>query len=165
MAASQDLRIGDAEREAAAASLREHYAQGRLSLEEFNQRLDAVFHAVTQGGLDRITRDLPHVAAAAVPLPDTGQRFAGGRLPGGGRRGGGWHGGGRSGGGRRQAALRRGMTLVSLALVLLVVTLWHASWWGLGGRIPFIMIAVVVFRILMRLLFGRRRMGRGRGGW
>ncbi len=164
MAASQDLRIGDAEREAAAASLREHYAEGRLSLAEFNQRLDAVFRAVTQGGLDRITRDLPHVAAPAVPLPDTGQRFAGGRRPGGGRRRGGWHGGGWLGG-RRHAALARGMMMVSLGLVLLLVTLWHASWWGLGGRFPLIMIAVVVFRILMRLLFGRRRMGGGPGGW
>jgi hypothetical protein len=164
MAASQDLRIGDAEREAAAASLREHYAEGRLSLEEFNQRLDAVFRAVTQSGLDRITRDLPHVAAPAVALPDTGQRFAGGRRPGGGRRRGGWHGGGWRGG-RRHAALARGMMLVSLALVLLLVSLWHASWWGLGSRFPLIMIAVIVFRILMRLLFGRRRMGGGRGGW
>ncbi|HUA30142.1 MAG TPA: DUF1707 domain-containing protein, partial [Streptosporangiaceae bacterium] len=41
MATGPDLRIGDAEREAAAASLREHYAQGRLTLEEFNERLDA----------------------------------------------------------------------------------------------------------------------------
>jgi len=32
----------------AAARLREHYAQGRLTLEEFHQRLDAVFAATTQ---------------------------------------------------------------------------------------------------------------------
>ncbi|MGE5291249.1 MAG: DUF1707 SHOCT-like domain-containing protein [Micromonosporaceae bacterium] len=38
----------DADREAAAAHLREHFAQGRLASEEFNQRLDAVFTATTQ---------------------------------------------------------------------------------------------------------------------
>jgi uncharacterized protein DUF1707 len=36
MAAGPDPRIADADREAA-AHLREHYAQGRLTLEEFNQ--------------------------------------------------------------------------------------------------------------------------------
>jgi uncharacterized membrane protein len=48
VATGPDLRIADADRDAAAAFLREHYAQGRLTLEEFNQRLDAVFAATTQ---------------------------------------------------------------------------------------------------------------------
>jgi hypothetical protein len=78
MATGPDLRIGHAEREAAAASLREHYAQGRLTLEEFNERLDATFKAVTQSELDRITEDLPHAAAHPSPLPVT-------TVPGGGR--------------------------------------------------------------------------------
>src|SRR5258708_33893083 len=69
MATRPDLRIGDADREAAAATLREHYAQGRLSLEEFNQRLDAVFASTTQSQLSHITRDLPHVPAPSAPLP------------------------------------------------------------------------------------------------
>lgn len=69
MATGPDLRIGDADREAAAASLREHYAQGRLTLEEFNQRLDATFAAATQSQLHQITRDLPHVSAPSAPLP------------------------------------------------------------------------------------------------
>jgi hypothetical protein len=78
MATGPDLRIGHAEREAAAASLREHYAQGRLTLEEFNERIDATFKAVTQGQLNRITADLPHAAAPSAPLPVT-------TVPGGGR--------------------------------------------------------------------------------
>jgi len=69
MATGPDLRIGDAERETAAATLREHYAQGRLTLDEFNQRLDAVFKATTQRQLNLITRDLPHAAAPSAPLP------------------------------------------------------------------------------------------------
>ena len=71
MASQPSLRIGDREREAVAAELREHYAQGRLSLEEFNQRVDAVFAAKTQRDLRRITSDLPHVQPA-TPLPSSG---------------------------------------------------------------------------------------------
>jgi Domain of unknown function (DUF1707) len=81
MATGPDLRIGHAEREAAAASLREHYAQGRLTLEEFNDRIDATFKAVTQSQLNRVTEDLPHGAAHPAPtaaLPVT-------TVPGGGR--------------------------------------------------------------------------------
>jgi hypothetical protein len=53
------LRIGDAERDAAAADLGEHYAAGRLDLDELNGRLDAVFSAKTLGQLIRIMADLP----------------------------------------------------------------------------------------------------------
>jgi hypothetical protein len=66
------LRIGDAERDAAAADLGEHYAAGRLNLDELNLRLDAVFSSKTFGQLTRIMADLPGP----------------GRLP--------WHGWGRS---------------------------------------------------------------------
>ena len=52
MATQPSLRIGDADRESVAAELREHFAHGRLTLDEFSQRLDAVFDAKTQ-------RDLP----------------------------------------------------------------------------------------------------------
>jgi Domain of unknown function (DUF1707) len=71
VATGPDLRIADADREAAAAFLREHYAQGRLTLEEFNQRLDAVFAAATQRQLSALTRDLPRAAAPSAPLPAT----------------------------------------------------------------------------------------------
>jgi hypothetical protein len=53
------LRIGDAERDAAATDLGEHYAAGRLTLDELNERLDAVFAARTFGQLNRIMADLP----------------------------------------------------------------------------------------------------------
>jgi Domain of unknown function (DUF1707) len=69
MATRPDLRIGDADREAAAAGLREHYAQGRLTLEEFNQRLDAAFAATTQSQLHRVISDLPHAVAPSPALP------------------------------------------------------------------------------------------------
>lgn len=70
MAAGPDLRIGDAEREAAADYLREHFADGRLTQEEFTERLDAVFAAKTQSQLGAITKDLPQPAAGpSAPLP------------------------------------------------------------------------------------------------
>ena len=53
------LRIGDAERDAAAADLGEHYAAGRLTLDELNERLDAAFSAKTFGQLAMVMADLP----------------------------------------------------------------------------------------------------------
>src|SRR5215469_459329 len=69
MATQPSLRIGDAEREAVAAELREHFAHGRLTLEEFNERLEAALAAKTQADLNHITRDLPHVRSGGAPLP------------------------------------------------------------------------------------------------
>ena len=54
-----ELRIGDADREATAAALGEHFAHGRLTIDELLTRLEAVFTATTQGDMTRITRDLP----------------------------------------------------------------------------------------------------------
>ncbi len=54
-----DLRIGDADREATAAALGEHFAQGRLTTEELLTRLDAALTAATQRELAQITADLP----------------------------------------------------------------------------------------------------------
>ncbi len=69
MATQPSLRIGDRERDAVAAELQEHYAHGRLTLAEFNERIDAVFAARTQSDLSRITSDLPHVRSGGTPLP------------------------------------------------------------------------------------------------
>lgn len=69
MTAESGVRIGDAEREAVAAGLREHYARGRLTLEEFQHRLDAVFAAKTRADLAEITADLPHTDPYAAPWP------------------------------------------------------------------------------------------------
>ena len=54
-----ELRIGDAERESAAAALGEHFVHGRLTLDELLTRLEAVFTATTQGEMTQITQDLP----------------------------------------------------------------------------------------------------------
>ena len=45
------LRASDAQRDSAAAEIREHYAAGRLSEDEFTERLDAVYRSRTLGEL------------------------------------------------------------------------------------------------------------------
>ena len=59
--------VTDADREASAAQLREHYAVGRLSLDEFQDRLDAVYRAQTARELARVTDGLPHQGVAISP--------------------------------------------------------------------------------------------------
>jgi hypothetical protein len=54
-----DLRIGDADREAVAAALREHFAQGRLTLPELLARVETAFTAATHSEISRATSDLP----------------------------------------------------------------------------------------------------------
>lgn len=53
------VRIGDAEREAAAASLGEHFAAGRVDQVELDERLAAIYAARTQQEIDAQFRDLP----------------------------------------------------------------------------------------------------------
>ena len=55
------LRAGDADRDAAAAALGEHFAQGRLTFDELLARLDATFTATTQSEIAETTRDLPYL--------------------------------------------------------------------------------------------------------
>jgi hypothetical protein len=70
------LRIGDAERDAAAADLGEHYAAGRLTLEELHGRVDAVFAAKTFGQLTAIMADLPWRPTVFADLRSASRRPA-----------------------------------------------------------------------------------------
>lgn len=62
------LRASDADRERVAEVLREAVAEGRLTMEEFDERLGAAYRARTYGDLEPLTRDLP-AAAASAPVP------------------------------------------------------------------------------------------------
>ena len=71
--AGYDLRIGDAERDATIAALREHFAAGRLTLEELTERIDGALAAKTQGQIDALIADLPRLRShwpAARPTLD-----------------------------------------------------------------------------------------------
>lgn len=59
MSTDPAMRASDADREAVAVRLQEAHAEGRLDLEEFQQRLDATYAARTLGDLTPLTQDLP----------------------------------------------------------------------------------------------------------
>ena len=61
-----DLRASDADRERVAEVLRDALAEGRLDMEEFEERLESTYKARTYRELAPITRDLP--AAGVTPL-------------------------------------------------------------------------------------------------
>jgi Domain of unknown function (DUF1707) len=55
------MRASDADREKTGELLREHHAVGRLTAEEFSERLDQVYAAKTLGELDALLADLPAI--------------------------------------------------------------------------------------------------------
>lgn len=61
------IRASDADRERAVSLLREHHADGRLTPEEFNDRLDRAFTAKTIGELDALLADLPGIDLYRLP--------------------------------------------------------------------------------------------------
>src|SRR3974377_67816 len=77
MATGYNVRVGDADREAVAAQLREHFADGRLTLEELNERLDQTFAAKTKADLNTVMRDLPQAARPTTGLPSGGTAWQG----------------------------------------------------------------------------------------
>lgn len=69
-----ELRIGDAEREAAVAALGEHYAAGRLTKDEYDDRSDAAYRARTAADLAPLFADLPRTSAQRPSGPKPEQR-------------------------------------------------------------------------------------------
>ncbi|MGW8557214.1 DUF1707 SHOCT-like domain-containing protein [Streptomyces tubercidicus] len=63
-----ELRASDTDRERVAEILRDALTEGRLAMEEFDERLDATYKARTYGELVPLTADLPE-AAAGGPAP------------------------------------------------------------------------------------------------
>jgi GntR family transcriptional regulator len=83
MYSDQHLRVSDAEREAVADRLAEHFADGRLDQAEFDDRVGRAMSAKTRADLSGLFADLSETGAPAVPEPPRG----GGGTPGGGPRG------------------------------------------------------------------------------
>jgi uncharacterized membrane protein len=154
MAAASGLRIGDADREAASASLRENFAQGRLTLEEFQHRLGAVFSARTDRDLADITRDLPHESIGPASRPggrltagdssyrrDQQQDYGPGYRP--------TH--------RSRLAGLAGLVMIVLAIFVVALFL-PVALFGMA-------ISRSVLFVLRRLLFGRRGLLRRLRAW
>ena len=152
MAAGNEMRVSDAEREAAAAELQEHFASGRLNQDELDERLAAAFAAKTRADLNALFTDLPSS--------------------------GGWAGAGAAGAGARSGAQGYGNAqrvtagrgigrlVGATVLVWLLFIVGILGVFGIGtGRPVGIVLLVAAFALLRRLLFMifGRRMRRGRG--
>jgi hypothetical protein len=159
MSPGPDLRVGDAERDAVADRLRESFAHGRLTMDEFNDRLSAALAATTQRQLSQLTRDLPHTSVPGRPLPQpqsaasgqhTGLPYPGGQQHGGGQRSG-------SSGGPRVRSRLFPLMAALLALWLLASTvLTPLRMFPLGGRLAIFLVVFGVIRSIVRRVFTRR---------
>lgn len=178
MAAGNEMRVGDAEREAAAAELQEHFASGRLNQEELDERLTTAFAAKTRGDLNALFVDLPSSGRDWAGMTGPGGRASGAGGPFGGPGGFGPRGPFGAGGsgqpgwqasdGAWRASAGRGIGRLVFPAVMLWILLIVGilGIFGIGtGRPLGIVLVVAAFALLRRLLFmifGRRRMcGRG----
>jgi hypothetical protein len=66
---ARELRASDADRERVAAVLREAASEGRIGLDELDERLGAVYAARTYAELEPLTKDLPGAHAVPVTPP------------------------------------------------------------------------------------------------
>jgi Domain of unknown function (DUF1707) len=159
MATGSNIRVGDAERDAVATQLREHYGDGRLTLDELNERLDQALRARTGADLNAVMRDLPSLgspwaSATTGTTPLTGQS---GQLPPGGQSQ--W--GGRSDQGNGFGP-RRGLSAVAAFIpallgvwALLIVAGFLA--FGPGGGRPLAIVLFFAALAVIRRMFGGRR--------
>jgi Domain of unknown function (DUF1707) len=69
------LRVSDADREQAVAVLRQHLLAGRLTLDEFSERVEAALRARVGADLARVQEDLPAIATEAAPPHRKPARF------------------------------------------------------------------------------------------
>jgi Flp pilus assembly protein TadB len=133
------LRIGDAEREAAAQELGEHFALGRITAEEHAERLEQIMTARTEGDLAPAFRDLPRPRAAQQqpPRPAPPSPVA--------RRDRGWD-------------IPRVPFLFKLLLAVVAI------WWGLHHFLFLLVAAIVYVVFVRRFIHRRRRPWSGRSG-
>ncbi len=69
---TRGVRIGTAERESAAVSLGEHFSAGRLTADEYDERVVLAYQARTAADLEPLFADLP---STAQPPQTRGHRF------------------------------------------------------------------------------------------
>jgi hypothetical protein len=69
MATDDLIRASDADREAVVATLREAYMAGRLTMDEFDERMSAAYNGRTWGDLRELSTDLPVQPVLGADLP------------------------------------------------------------------------------------------------
>jgi hypothetical protein len=136
------IRASDADRERVTARLRDHYAEGRLTSEELDERTSAALHAKTFGDLRRVMADLPD--PSLVPQGGPGLQPAG----------------------RPWLAHRRGPRFLPVLLLLLLFAVLAP---GPGGWMVFAFLKLfLVFWLVTGLaafVFARRFRRRASRGW
>lgn len=131
------LRIGDADREDAARELGEHFALGRITVDEHAERLEQIWSARTAADLAPAFRDLPR--------PQSTRPRAGRPEP------------------RGRSA--RSFELPRFPFPLKVLITIVALWWGFH-HLLFLVLGVAAYVVFVRPFLHRRRWrGRGRGRW
>jgi Domain of unknown function (DUF1707) len=127
----QNIRVSDADRNAVAELLTQHYAEGRLDQGEFDERVGQTMAAKTRGDLAGLFDDLPEPDSAAASGPGS-SAGPGGAVP--------YRARGRRGG------MFRTLLIVVLALICASIA-WHAvtSLFLFGPLFwAFVVIAVIV---------------------
>jgi hypothetical protein len=164
MATEYNVRVGDADREAVAAQLREHFADGRLTLDELNERLDQAFAAKTRTDLNTVMRDLPQAVRPAAGASFGGVQASAwpGQIP---TRPGHDYGHGNGQWGSSPGAQRPRGAFSAFAplmgLVWFFLILGSVFLFGLGGGDrPLAIVLFIAAMALVRRLFG---LGRRRG--
>jgi Domain of unknown function (DUF1707) len=171
MATERNIRVSDADRDAVAAQLREHYAQGRLTLDELNDRLDRAFSSRTNFELAAVTSDLPYAPARGVLPADRIRQGSYAHGAGGDQRrdqhsGHSWSNAGASGGcagqwGRGYAASLLGAVMLACTFLCVLVAM-AAMGFGLGSGPSIVVIIMGAIAVLRRLLGLGRRTARRR---
>jgi Flp pilus assembly protein TadB len=134
---NERLRIGDAEREAAARELGEHFALGRITADEHSERLEQIWAARTNADLAPTFRDLPRPRATPPPARPTAPAV------------------------RRDRGWLPDLPRIPFPFKLLVAIV--AIWWGFH-HLLFLLIGVVLYVVVVRRFLRRRRRWHG-GPW
>jgi hypothetical protein len=69
MASDHSIRASDQDRDVVVAILRDAYTAGRLTLEEFDERMTAAYASRTWGELRKLTEDLPAQPVLGSDVP------------------------------------------------------------------------------------------------
>ena len=134
----QHIRVSDADRNAVAELLGQHYADGRLDQAEFDDRVGRTMAAKTRGDLAGLFDDLPDPGSAGAPgVAGPGGSAAPYIRP------------------RRRAGAFRSLVLLAIVIVL-CSTAWHAMNGFFFFNIPWFPIAVIVAIVLLVTRHRRR---------
>ena len=138
------IRISDADRDKVADRLRDHFAEGRLSRDELDERIAATLTARTVGDLRAIMADLPGPGMAPWRAPRPAPSPPGAPLV---------------------FRYRRGPRLLPLvALALIAALVVPSAGWVFLAFVKFVLVFWLV-ACVAGLVLGGRLGWRGRRGW